>query len=96
MGRYEFLSLFVFVMAVVLVARTVGRVAIAWRSGKTVHDPATEERIARLESAVESLTGEQQRLLEGQRFFTQLMANRPQGEPAALPASNDGVSRARL
>ena len=96
MGRYDFLSLFVFVAAIVMLARIVARVAIAWRAGKAAHDPATDERIARLEAAVESLTGEQQRLLDGHRFFTQLMANRPQPEHAALPASNDSANRARL
>ena len=49
-----------------------------------------EDRVARLEHTIEGLAAENQRLVDGQRFFTQLLAQRP-GVPAiAGPSAADG------
>jgi hypothetical protein len=49
-------------------------------------DPRAEERLARIESAVEAIAIEVERISEGQRFVTKLLADRP-GAPS-LPPSN--------
>ncbi|HVZ78899.1 MAG TPA: hypothetical protein VG818_13035 [Gemmatimonadaceae bacterium] len=46
----------------------------------------TEQRIARIEQAVDAIAIEVERIAEGQRFTTRLLAERGQ-EPAALPSS---------
>ena len=57
---------------------------------------ALEERVARLEHVIEGLTAENQRLVDGQRFFTQLLAQRPAQSIAARAGSDqDGVGRTR-
>jgi hypothetical protein len=44
-----------------------------------------EERLARLENAVDAIAVEVERISEGQRFTTKLLTDRGR-EPAALPA----------
>jgi len=46
-------------------------------------DPMAAERLARIEHAVEAIAIEVERISEGQRFVTKLMAERA---PAALPS----------
>ncbi|HEU4720734.1 MAG TPA: hypothetical protein VFS59_05170 [Gemmatimonadaceae bacterium] len=54
------------------------------------HDPATrglvvdEERMARLEQAVEAIALEVERISEGQRFTTKLLAERAQPDHAGV------------
>lgn len=48
----------------------------------------TEQRLARMETALESLAIEIERISEGQRFVTKLLAEREQA-PARLPGSSD-------
>ncbi len=47
-------------------------------------DPLLGERLARMEAALESVAVEVERIGEGQRFVTRLMAER---EPARLPGA---------
>ena len=47
------------------------------------HDSETNDRLARIETALESMAVEIERISEGQRFVTRLMAER--SAPAALP-----------
>lgn len=49
-------------------------------------DPRSEERLARIEAAVESIAIEVERISEGQRFVTKLLAERP---AAKLPAAGE-------
>ncbi len=51
-------------------------------------DPRAEERLARIESAVESIAIEVERISEGQRFVTKLMAER-HGPPVIAPARQE-------
>ena len=53
-------------------------------------DPRAEERMAHIESAVEAIAIEVERISEGQRFVTKLLAERA-GAPA-LPKSEDSIS----
>lgn len=48
-------------------------------------NPASEERLARIEQAVDAIAIEVERISEGQRFVTKVLADRG-GEAAALPA----------
>jgi hypothetical protein len=84
---------------VAVVAYTVivlARLFVQWRLSARGHGPAAgalEERLARLESAVEGLSVETGRLTEGHRFFTQLLVKRSaqaieSGQSA--PASRNG------
>jgi hypothetical protein len=63
---------------------TVARLAAKWhRGGSSDEVAALEERIARVEHAVEALTVDSGRLIDGQRFLSQLLAER---SGAAQPA----------
>ncbi len=46
--------------------------------------PAVEERLSRIENAIEAMSIEVERISEGQRFVTRLLAER-ESEKAALP-----------
>jgi len=86
----EFLTVFVAVGAAAFTVVSVARLFVKWRLAVRGHGPgaaALEERLARLETAVESLTVETGRLADGHRFFTQLLVNRP-----ATPAIGSGAS----
>jgi hypothetical protein len=50
--------------------------------------PETEERLVRIEQAVDAIAVEVERISEGQRFTNRLMAERT---PAPLPASKSTV-----
>ncbi len=50
-------------------------------------DPRAEERLARIEAAVEAIAIEVERISEGQRFVTKLLAERPAA--AALPKAHE-------
>lgn len=52
-------------------------------------DPRAEERLARIEAAVESIAIEVERISEGQRFVTKLLAERPAAAPATLPGPRE-------
>ena len=53
-------------------------------------DPRSEERLARIEAAVESIAIEVERISEGQRFVTKLLAER--AETPALSRSGERKS----
>lgn len=50
-----------------------------------VLSPATEERMARIEQAVDAIAVEVERISEGQRFTTRLLADRVQNQPLQPP-----------
>ena len=45
-------------------------------------DPAAEQRLARIENAVEAIAVEVERIAEGQRFTTKLLSDRANAEAA--------------
>lgn len=55
-------------------------------TGSTVGLGAIDARLARLEQVVESIAIEIERVSEGQRFVTKVLANRPPQLPGAMPA----------
>ena len=52
-------------------------------------NPETDQRLARIEQAVDSIAVEIERISEGQRFTTRLLSDRGQGQP--VPASKPPV-----
>jgi hypothetical protein len=81
-------------IVIVNIVYVIGRVRT--RSIGAPNTAALEERVARLEHVIEGLTAENQRLVDGQRFFTQLLAERPVPSIAARAGSNqDGARTAR-
>jgi hypothetical protein len=69
---------------------TLARLFVQWRMqvrGGGIDRVALEERFARLESSVEGLTADAQRLLEGHRFFTDLLSTRSAPPAIASPPS---------
>ncbi|MHB1310386.1 MAG: hypothetical protein ACYC3L_00115 [Gemmatimonadaceae bacterium] len=73
------ISFFVTVVAIVLGVPLVrAHIKRADRSASLpAPDPRAEERLARIESAVEAIAIEVERISEGQRFVTKLLAERP-------------------
>lgn len=53
-------------------------------------DPLIADRLARIEHAVEAMAIEVERISEGQRFVTRLLAERDQAR-AELPAAREGT-----
>ena len=68
-----------FLMTVALIAAVVVRLMDRRGDGDPRRLQRLEERVARLEGTVESMASEMERLGEGQRFMTKLLAERPQG-----------------
>ncbi len=70
---------------------TLARTFVQWRMharGSGVDPVALEERLTRIEAAVENIGAETQRLIEGQRFFADLLTSR--SAPPAVVGSNNG------
>ena len=64
------------------------RSIVGWRSRETATAPAlAEERLLRIEQAIDSVTLEMERVSEAQRFTTQLLLDRlPVRAPEQLPS----------
>ena len=94
MGRYEFLT-----ACVSMITGTTMLVAIAYmyfrsktRPSQAAHlSPATEDRLARIERAVDSIAIEVERISEAQRFTARLLAEgrRPADALAAADPQED-------
>jgi hypothetical protein len=93
MSSREFIFALAFIGAATYAIVTVARLFVDWRSGarRGLNSGALEERLARLESTVEGLSVENQRLIEGHRFFTQLIGSRQASAGAATGPSADGI-----
>lgn len=80
---------FFFTIIVIVIGLPIVR---AWADRKRREpDPrilASDERLARMEQAIETMAIEIERISEGQRFVTRLLAEREKGA-AALPAADD-------
>ena len=57
------------------------------RSSPTAIPPELQQRLEHMEQAIDSIAVEVERISEGQRFTTKLLADRQQEAPAALSAS---------
>jgi hypothetical protein len=53
-------------------------------------DPQINERLHHIEQAIDAIAVEVERIAEGQRFVTRVMAERP--EPMGLPRGNDRIA----
>lgn len=68
-----------FLATVALIAAVVVRVMDRRSDGDPRRAQRLEERVARLEGTIESMSSEMERLSEGQRFMTKLLSERSQG-----------------
>jgi hypothetical protein len=70
---------------------TLARLFVQWRMqarGGGIDPAALEERLTRIEAALENVGAESQRLVEGQRFFADLLTHR--SAPPAVAGSRNG------
>jgi len=69
---------------------TISMLAFAWanrgdrKSSRSIPNAASDERLARIEQAVDAIAIEVERISEGQRFTTKLLSERAK-QDAALP-----------
>jgi hypothetical protein len=75
-----------FLATVALIAAVVVRLMDRRGNGDPKRLERLEERIARLEGSIEAMSSEMERLGEGQRFMTKLLAER---SPSATQVSRD-------
>ena len=68
-----------FLATVALIAAVVTRLMDRRADGDPRRLQRLEERVARLEGTIESMSSEMERLSEGQRFMTKLLSERSQG-----------------
>ena len=97
MGRYEFLT-----AVVSMVSGTTMLVAIAYlyfnrfkgRSPQAAQlNPATEDRLVRIERAVDSIAIEVERISEAQRFTARLLAEGRRPDALVAPDPREGSRR---
>ena len=72
-----------FLATVALIAAVVVRLMDRRADGDPRSLQRLEERVARLEGTIESMSSEMERLGEGQRFMTKLLSERPHGASGA-------------
>jgi hypothetical protein len=86
---FEFATVAVVVCSGAFVVVKLAQLVVDWRvrSRAPADLGGLEERLARLEHAVEAATAENQRLADGHRFFMQLLATKPAGSISAPPAA---------
>lgn len=68
----------IFLATIALVAAVVARLQDRRGDGEPKRTQRLEERVARLEGTIESMSSEMERLAEGQRFMTKLLSERSQ------------------
>jgi hypothetical protein len=78
-----------FLATVALIAAVVARLMDRRGEGDPRRLQRLEERVARLEGTVESISSEMERLAEGQRFMTKLLSER------SASASREGSAEPR-
>ncbi|HZO17651.1 MAG TPA: hypothetical protein VFB46_01595 [Gemmatimonadaceae bacterium] len=72
-----------FMATVALIAAIVVRLMDRRGDGDPKRLERLEERIARLEGTIDSMSSEMERLSEGQRFMTKLLSERSASRPSA-------------
>jgi hypothetical protein len=85
-----------FFSSLALIARFITQAAIAYgrrgeMTGRTI--AVDEERMTRLEQAVDSIALEVERISEGQRFTTKLLADRAQVDPLRAASPSEPIRR---
>jgi len=90
MSGIEFLAV---LAALVTISSVAGSVAKAWAERAQVRRPGlppeVDERLARIEQAVESIEAEVERVLDGLRFTTKLLAQRADDRAPTRPGRHD-------
>ena len=80
MNRYEMISFIVFVTTAGATISTIARAYIRRLEAKSqrreIAQPADDDRLERIERAVEAVAIEVERISEGQRFTTKLLSER--------------------
>ena len=75
----------------VLIVRTIGNTVIKLRKSireeHALPSPMSDDRMARLEAAVEAIAIEVERISEGQRFTTKLLSERTAASPGGAGTS---------
>jgi hypothetical protein len=74
-----------FVATIALISAIVVRLMDRRGTGDPKRVERLEERMARLEGTVESMSSEMERLSEGQRFMTKLLSDRASSGPRSRP-----------
>jgi hypothetical protein len=74
-----------FVATIALISAIVVRLMDRRGTGDPKRVERLEERMARLEGTVESMSSEMERLSEGQRFMTKLLSDRASSAPRSRP-----------
>lgn len=89
-------AIFIVFTLAVLMPLSIGIARRLWRRGSNsdapVHDPMIAPRLDRLEQAVDAIAIEIERVSEGQRFITKILAERPNTAapaPSQVLAAND-------
>ena len=83
-----------FFTSLAMIARFITSAAVAYHKGSDATGRALvvdEERMARLEQAVESIALEVERISEGQRFTTKLLADRAQVDPRRVASPSEPI-----
>ena len=75
----------IFLATIALVAAVVARLMDRRADGEPKRTQRLEERVARLEGTIESMSSEMERLAEGQRFMTKLLSERSQSGSSTEP-----------
>ena len=87
-------AIVLFFVAGAYTVTTLARLFVKWRiharTGGVDH-VALEERLTRIEASVEGIAVETQRLIEGHRFFTELLKSRSDAPALASGVRSDGV-----
>jgi hypothetical protein len=83
-----------FTLILMLAAGMIGGIiATARRGGSSTSDKEVaelRERVSRLEQTIDAMSGEMDRVSEGQRFLTALLEERARGQALKPPASGPG------
>lgn len=78
-----------FVATIALISAVVVRLMDRRGDGDPKRVQRLEERMARLEGTVESMSSEMERLSEGQRFMTKLLSDRASSTPRNRPSESE-------
>jgi hypothetical protein len=88
-------AIFIIFILAVLMPLSIGVARRFWRRGSTpdnrAADPTLTPRLDRLEQAVDTIAIEIERVSEGQRFITKILAERPATAPAASEPAAPGA-----
>lgn len=87
---FFFATLIVLVLGIPLVRSYVKRKELESRAPREL--PGSAERLERIEQGIEAMAVEVERISEGQRFVTRLLADRQQQERLPIPSERERQS----